>query len=326
MSFFDLPLDQLRSYAPTIEAPEDFNAFWAKTVNAAADMAAPVSLQQVDSGLRTVETYDVTFSGFNGEPIRAWLHLPTVRQEPLGCVVQYIGYNGGRGLPHQWTLWASAGYAHFVMDTRGQGTGTCPGATPDPHGSGPASAGFLTRGIDSPTNYFYRRVFTDAVRALETATALPQVDAGRVVALGGSQGGGITLAVAGLSGMGLAPQLAGAAPDVPFLCHFRRAAELCDTDPYVEITRYLSSHRDKVESVFATLSYFDGVTMAAHATAPGLFSVGLMDTTCPPSTVFAAYNAYRGEKKMLEYPFNNHEGGGVFQEVAAMSWVRELLG
>src|SRR5215212_3509677 len=142
VSYFDLPVDQLRAYAPVIDAPDDLHAFWTKTLELAAEKARPASVQRIDSGLRTIETFDVTFSGFYGEPVRAWLHLPTARQEPLGCVVQYIGYNGGRGLPHQWTLWASAGYAHLVMDTRGQGTGTCPGDTPDPHGSGPATAGF----------------------------------------------------------------------------------------------------------------------------------------------------------------------------------------
>ena len=125
------------------------------------------------------------------------------------------------------------------MDTRGQGSawGTG-GGTPDPHGTGPSFSGFMTRGIDSPDDYYYRRVFTDAVRAIDAVRTLDRVDPDRVAVCGGSQGGGITLAAAGL-----ATGVVAAMPDVPFLCHFERAVGLTDRDPYQEIVRYLSIHR-----------------------------------------------------------------------------------
>jgi cephalosporin-C deacetylase len=72
-------------------------------------------------------------------------------------------------------------------------------------------------------------------------------------------------------------------------------------------------HRDQVDQVFATLAYFDGVHFAARATGQALFSVGLMDEICPPSTVYAAYNRYRGPKAIQVYRYNHHEGGGPFQ-------------
>jgi cephalosporin-C deacetylase len=131
----------------------------------------------------------------------------------------------------------------------------------------------MTRGILSPYTYYYRRVFTDAVRAVEAAQACPEVDSNRIAITGGSQGGGITLAVAGLF-----PEVRVAMPDVPFLCHFRRATQLVDTYPYAEIANYCKTHRDKVERVFQTLAYFDGMNFAARARAAALFSVGLMDT------------------------------------------------
>jgi cephalosporin-C deacetylase len=123
-------------------------------------------------------------------------------------------------------------------------------------------------------------VFADAVRAVEAVRTLPDVDPVSVAVSGISQGGGISLAVAGL-----VPDVRAVMPDVPFLCHFERAVDICDTDPYAEITRYLSVHRGAVRQTFATLSYFDGVNFARRAAAPALFSVALMDQTCPPSTV-----------------------------------------
>jgi cephalosporin-C deacetylase-like acetyl esterase len=71
-------------------------------------------------------------------------------------------------------------------------------------------------------------------------------------------------------------------PDVPFMCQWRRATEITDSDPYQEIVRYCKVHRDVTDRVFRTLSYFDGVNFAAQAKAPALFAVALMDTTCRP--------------------------------------------
>jgi cephalosporin-C deacetylase len=158
------------------------------------------------------------------------------------------------------------------------------------------------------------------VRAVETAREHPRVDPDRIIVCGGSQGGGITLAAAGL-----VDGLYAAMPDVPFLCHFRRATEITNSRPYDEITQYCRAHRDQVEQVFASLAYFDGVNFAAHATAPALFSVGLMDNVCPPSTVFAAHNHYAGEKDIRIWPYNEHEGGAAFQATEQLRWLRDLL-
>ena len=113
-------------------------------------------------------------------------------------------------------------------------------------------------------------------------------------------------------------------PDVPFLCHYRHATELTERDPYNEITRYCATHRDQVEAVFHTLSYFDGVNFASRAKAKALFSVGLMDDICPPSTVYAAYNHYSGDKEIAVYNYNNHEGGGPFQLRKQAEFLRDL--
>ncbi|MFJ8648806.1 acetylxylan esterase [Streptomyces sp. NPDC093546] len=317
MSRFDLPLDELRAYRSASPEPEDFDAFWAKTLDEARSHALDARFERVEAHLATVEVYDVTFAGFGGHPVKGWFVIPAGAREPLPVVVEFLGYGGGRGLPHAHLLWASAGFAHFVMDTRGQGSGWAVGDTPDPVGSAPSYPGFLTRGIEDPDAFFYRRVFTDAVRAVEAARSHPLADAARTAVIGESQGGGITLAVAGL-----VPDLAAIAPDVPFLCDFPRATTITDRNPYREVAAYLKTHRGSAERVAGTLAYFDGVHFAARGTAPALFSTALEDLTCPPSTVFAAFNAYAHEDKAIEvYDFNDHEGGGVFQQAVQLRWL-----
>lgn len=192
----------------------------------------------------------MTYAGRGGQPVKGWLLVPAGAAGPLPAVV--LGYGNGRGLAHERLLWSAAGYAHFVMDTRGQGGSGAPGDTPDPVGSGPAPPGFVTRGIENPHDYYYRRVFTDAVRAAEAVRSHPLVDAGRVAAVGNSQGGGIALAAGALL-----PDLVAVVPDVPFLCAFPRAAAVSGRLPYQVISQYPGSRRGRDERVFHTLSYVD---------------------------------------------------------------------
>jgi cephalosporin-C deacetylase len=209
------------------------------------------------------------------------------------------------------------------MDTRGQGSTWLRGDTPDIEDlpSNPQIPGLMTKGVLSPDTYYYRRLMVDAVRAVETARMHPDVDADRIAVTGVSQGGGITVAVAGLM-----PSLAAALPDVPFLCHYRTATEITDRDPYHEITRFCKIHRDRIDDVFRTLSYFDGVNLAARAACPALFSAGLMDDICPPRTVFAAFNHYRGEKSIEVYPYNQHEGGQSHHTLKKADFLRRTFG
>ena len=321
MAHVDMPLPELRAYRPDLAVPDDLDRFWSDTLAEARGHPLDATFTRFDGGLAVLDTYDVTFAGFGGSPVRAWLHLPAGNRGPLPAVVEFVGYGGGRGLAHERVLWAAAGYAHLVMDTRGQGSSWAVGDTPDPDATGaPSHPGFMTQGILDPRTYYYRRIYADAVRAVEAVRAHPAVDPARVAVTGGSQGGGMTIAVAGL-----VDGLAAIAPDVPFLCDFPRATTFVDTDPYAEIARYLKTHRDHVEQAYRTLAYFDGAILGRLATAPALFSVGLMDQVCPPSTVYAAFNHYAGLKEMREYRFNDHEGGGGFHDREKMRWLAERL-
>lgn len=321
MPRFDMPLDDLRSYLPEVAEPDDFDEFWARTLAEARAAAGPVVSVPGPSALATVEVQDLTFPGFAGEPVRAWYLRPAGAPAPLPVVVEYVGYGGGRGLPHEHLTWPVAGFAHVVMDTRGQGAvWGGGGGTPDPHGSGPAVPGFTTRGIEAPENHYYRRLYTDAVLGVDAVRTLPGVDPTRIVVAGVSQGGGTALAVAGLR-----DDLAAALIDVPFSCHFPRAVGLTDADPYAEVARYLAVHRDREDVVFRTLSYLDGVHFARRAGAPALFSAALLDMICPPSTVFAAHNHYAGRKDITVYPFNGHEGGGVARWPVHAEFLADVL-
>ena len=327
MPLVDLPLSELERYRPELVAPADLGQRWDATLAEAREHDLALAVVPVDAGLVAVETFDVTFAGFGGDPVKAWYVRPRGAVGPLPVIVEYNGYGGGRGLVHERLFWAAAGYAHLFMDTRGQGSSWgSGGVTADRAGAaggagGPSHPGYMTRGVLDFETYYYRRLITDAVRAVDAARRLPGVDPERVVVSGGSQGGALALAVAGLT-----EGLSGVLPDVPFLCHIRRAVDMSDTDPYAEVARYLAVHRGHVDQVFRTMAYVDGVHLGARATAPALFSVALMDTICPPSTVYAAYHAYGGPASIETYPFNGHEGGQGHHQVRQLAWLRTVLG
>lgn len=322
MPFFDIAVAQLPAYQSSVTAPDDFDTFWSETLGEARQNRLDATFVPYDAGLPLVEVFDVSFGGFGGHPIRGWFIKPAgMTTADSGALVKFIGYNGGRGFPHEHLLWPASGRPVLVMDTRGQGAGWSRGDTADPIGSDPAQAGYMTRGITDPHAYFYRRVFTDGVRAVEAISTRAEIDPARIAVVGGSQGGGISLAVAGLE-----PTVKATMPDVPFLSDFPRAIGLASRDPYGEIARYLAVHRDRVERALETLRYFDTVNFGARAKAHALFSVAVMDTICPPSTVYGAYNAYAGaSKQIVQYMFNDHEGGGAFQDRAQLAWVAEHL-
>ncbi len=230
----DMSASELRAYAPSLPEPPDLASFWAESLAQAQEHPIAARFTRVASGLRTISSYDVTFSGYGGAAVRGWLHVPSYwsqGDDPLPAVVQYQGYGGGRGLVQEDTFWASGGYAHLIMGTRGQGSGWSCGDTPEPDGSA----------------------------------------------------------------------------------------------PYAEIERYLACHRDQAETVFRTLSYFDAAVLGKRANARALFSVAHMDQTCPPSTVYAAFNAYGGPKQICDYEFNDHEGGQIWQRVRQLHWLAATL-
>ena len=155
-------------------------------------------------------------------------------------------------------------------------------------------SGYQTFGLDSRERYYYRRVYTGTLRANDFLTSLPQWDGRNLGVTGGSQGGALSIVTAGLD---------------------RRVTRLAAYYPALsDVTGYLQSraggwphmfratdgpnfHRD--EAKVATTSYYDVVNFARRVTAPGLYSWGFNDETCPPTSMYAAYNVITAPKRLM---------------------------
>jgi len=306
MPWYDMPLERLREYRTDTQEPDGLDAWWANRLDLARAQAQPATFTPHEPDVyRPFQVFDVEFSGAGGDPVRAWYIRPGNRdadgtQTPPPIVVKFVGYGGGRGAPAEHVLLPSLGYGVFVMDSRGQGGRWTFGATPD-HSTGPENAQVMSRGITTPEDYYFTRMFTDAARAVDTALELAGPNA-KVAVSGHSQGGGLALATAGLH----RDNVAVCHSDTPFLCDIQRAITLAPRAPYTEIPEFLAENVALIDTALTTLRYIDCALLARRITATALMSVGLMDDICPPSTVFAAYNEITSDKDIAVYPFSGH--------------------
>lgn len=304
MPLIDMPLEELKKYPGRNPRPADFDRFWAHGLAEMKEVDPQVQVTPVENPAKFADCFDLRFTGVGGARIYAKFIRPKGMEGPIPAVVMFHGYSMSSGEWHDKLCYAANGMAVFAMDCRGQG-----GLSEDVGGvRGNTLNGHIIRGLaDSPEKLYYRQVFLDAAQLAGIAMSMPEIDASRVGATGWSQGGGITLACAGLE-----PRISRAAPVYPFLCDYRRVWEMdLARSAYDEIAQYFRKFdplHAKESEVFDRLGYIDAQHHAPQIRAEVLMTTGLMDTICPPSTQFAAFNKIPGKKSVDIMPDFTHEG------------------
>jgi cephalosporin-C deacetylase len=298
MPSIDLPLHQLRSYTPATTAPTDFEQFWERALARTRAVPLDFELGPATPELVGVVAQQAWFTSISDARISGWYVRPATGG-PFPGVVQYHGYGGRAARPLELYALAAQGIAVLSMDCRGQG-----GSSPDiPPLGGGHSAGWLTQGLRDPETYYYRYVFADAARAVDALASREEVDPQRLATTGISQGGGLALAAAALAG-----SVSFVWADVPFLCDIPRALAIGPDSPFTEVERYLRQHPDLEQVALRTLSYFDIANHARRITCPAKLTVGLLDTVCPPSTIFGTFSRLgSSDNELLVLPYHNHE-------------------
>jgi len=280
---------------PTLPAPEDFDEFWDQQKAKLASVPMNPQLRKLDSSTDTIECFDLTLdclggapvSGYYARPLNAaaaslpailWVHGAGVRSSNLSSAVQGAGWNmlsldiNAHGIPNG----KSEEFYTDLMQT--------------------VLKDYTHRGKDNRETSYFLGMFLRLIRAMDFLMAQPEWDGEILVVRGSSQGGAQALAAAGLN-----PRVTAMACSVPGLCD---NAGLINGWPRL-VPRDSDGKPD--EAILQASRYFDVVNFAARTNADAIFSVGFIDNTCRPTTVYAAYNTFRGPKRIINKPLMGHE-------------------
>ena len=147
-------------------------------------------------------------------------------------------------------------------------------------------------------SYYFKGMYLRLLRAIEYLTQQPEWDGKRILVIGESQGGGQAFAAAGLD-----PRVSAIAVHVPAMQDLGGARKGRRSGwPHP-----IENHRNIDSGMLdATLPYFDGALLIRHSKAEIYCEMGLIDTTCPPSGVWASLNGVPGKKTIRCVPFRTH--------------------
>ena len=304
MPIVDMPLSELQTYQGTNPKPADFDAYWARGLSEMHALGTDCTLTPASFQAPGVQCDDLFFTGVHGARVYAKLLKP-IGKIDCPAVVIFHGYSGDSGEWSDKLAYAASGYVVAALDCRGQG-----GQSEDVGGvQGTTQNGMIIRGLSDPDpdRLLMRDVFLDTAQLTRIVMALPEVDAARVGAFGGSQGGGLTLACAALE-----PGIKRLVPVYPFLCDYKRVWDMdLSVAAYAELRTYFRNfdpNHAREDAIFTKLGYIDAHHLASRIRGETLMFTGLMDSICPPSTQFAAYNKIPAKKHIEIWPDFGHEG------------------
>ena len=304
MPLIDMPLEKLRSYKGSSPCPKDIDKFWDSSIAEMKAIDPEVELLPSDFQAPYAECFDMYFTGVGGARVFAKLLRPKPLKKKHPAIVMFHGYSGNSGDWCDKLPYVAAGFTVAALDCRGQA-----GNSEDVGGViGTTFKGQIIRGLDSgPEKMLFRQIYLDCAQLAGLVMQLPEVDATRVAAMGGSQGGGLTLACASLE-----PRICRAAPVFPFLCDYKRIWDMdLDINAYAELREYFrwfDPTHSREDEVFRRLGYIDVQNITKRIRGKIMMVTGLMDNICPPSSQFAAYNKITSPKDVVIYPDFGHEG------------------
>ena len=303
MPLIDLPLHELERYAGKNPRPADFDAYWERALTEMQAVEPRVELVPAEFSTSFAECFHLWFTGVRGARVHAKYLRPKQRPGRSPALLEFHGYSGNSGDFSHKLGWVAAGFCVAALDCRGQG------GKSDDAGSvrGTTLNGHIVRGLlDEPDELLFRQIFLDTAELARIVMGFDEVDADRVGARGASQGGALTLACAALE-----PRVRRAAPVYPFLSDYQRVWEMdLAKDAYAELRQFFRSHdptHERVDEWFRRLGYIDVQYLAPRIQGDVMMAIGLMDTVCPPSSQFAAYNKIRAPKSRVLYPDFAHE-------------------
>ena len=276
---------------PTTPEPKDFDQFWSDAIAQARKVALDPKLCLLpEKCTSTHNVYEISFQNERaGSRIYGILtapkqpgKYPAILQVPGAGIRPYNGSSYGENI-----ITLEIGIHGIPV--------TLPQVVYDNLRAG-ALANYNSIDMNKRNSHYYKRVFLGCVRAVDFIFSLPEFDGKTVGVTGGSQGGALSIITAGLDSR------------IQFLAAYYPA--MCDFAGYLNKRaggwpHYYRNAQPQPNEV-ETLSYFDVVNFASRVKAPGWYSWGFNDVTCPPTSMYAAYNVIPAAKELKLYLNTGH--------------------
>jgi len=283
---------------PSLPVPDDFDAFWADQKKQLAAVPLEPALTPVDPPEAGIVCFDVQVPCAGGAPVSGYLSLPKGAEAKSLPAILWVHGAGVRSASLASAVkGAQAGMLSMDMNAHGIPNGK-PNAFYQELAAG-RLRNYRHEGRESRDTVYFRGMFLRLARAIDFLASRPEWDGKTLIVIGHSQGGGQALAAGGLD-----DRVTMIAAGVPAICdHTGRAAGRVNGWPKLVPT---DADGTPDPAILEASRYVDAVNFAGRCRAEAVMSVGFIDTVCPPSSCYAAYNALRGPKHVIHEPLMGH--------------------
>jgi len=297
--------------ASAADRPKDFDRFWDATKRKLATVPSAVTVTSDPAHTdAAVACFKVDYAGWRATTVHARYCRPAADGKYPGVLVN-PWYSQGEVAPP--TDLAKRGLAALSYQARGFEV--------DRSSYPLENSWYILDGLSAPEDYAYRSIVAHALRGLDVLAARPEVDAARIGAMGASQGGGLSLFVAGLD-----KRVAAVAADFPFLTDWPDSLDDAARSPYADVRRRLADHPEERGAAMATLAYYDTAAVADRVEVPVLVQAGLKDGTCPPKPIRRMFGRLKSRAKVWkEYPDADHTDRGGERWAASIDFLAKSL-
>ena len=298
---------------PGLGKPDDFDAFWdagkAEAREVPLDERVTPIAELSDS---EIEVFEVSFATVDEKRVYGFLSKP-VGEGPFPGIVTVPGAGSGTGpdleLPRE-------GFAVLAMNVFPYPVPIDPVERQKVHDEFNTALGvrYCYVGAESRETYFFRAMYLGIDRAIDWFAEQSFVDRNRIGFIGTSQGGASALILTAMN-----RNIKAAVASVPALCD--HAGFLKGRAPGWP---FLYSSCGNNPDVLEASRYMDSVNFARKIDSPIRVTTGLIDETCSPASVFAAYNAIpAADKEILIEPRLAHANGVKYEEASA--WLLDFV-
>jgi cephalosporin-C deacetylase len=276
---------------------EGFNEYWHDALSELKAIDPEFQMRKVDSLCSDRRNgYVVEMQSLGGLTIRGYYFVP--KSEGIHPVVLHLpGYS--YGFEHvDGFRYREGNAAELALCVRGHGISS------DVFNPWPEITLWAVD-ICNKDKQIYRSVYMDCIRAVDFLLSRPEIDHSRIGVAGGSQGGGLALATAGLYNQ----HIAACAYFDPFLSDIRHAMEIRTMikKEFQAFAEYPANNCD-VNQMINNQDYIDTKGFASRIKCPVYFSAALFDDDCPVHGGFTAFNQIKSPKKFEVFPHDSHLG------------------